>query len=292
MSEIEHLLPVQNELGEGPLWNVEEQTLYWIDFEGACYHTLHPQSGTHNTFKVGERISALAFCEGGRLLLALESGLYFHDPASGGKSFIGKPEPGRPEIRFNDAAIDRQGRLWIGMLGASFSNGLYRLDPDGSMHRMDTGFDISNGIAWSPDNRTLYFADSTPCKIYAYDFDIETGTIANRRVFVDSSGQPGVPDGLTVDSEGFVWSARWGGSCIERYDPAGRLERRITMPVHCPSSVTFGGPDLSELYVTSARVGVPAELRGRPSPDGDLFRIHTGFTGLPEPLFAGQFPIT
>jgi len=152
---------------------------------------------------------------------------------------------------------------------------------------METGIDISNGIGWSPDNKVMYYTDSTPQLIYAYDFDLATGSIANRRVFVDRSGQRGVPDGLTVDADGFVWSAVWGDRCIERYDPAGRLERRIDVPVLCPTSVAFGGENLDELYFTSALIEIPKEERYKYPLDGNLFCIKGLAKGIAEPKFEG-----
>ena len=145
-------------------------------------------------------------------------------------------------------------------MGDPFNNALYRLDADLSLRTMESGIDISNGIGWSPDNRVLYHTNSTPAIIYAYDFDLQSGEIANRRIFVDSSAETGVPDGLTVDSQGYIWSARWGGWRLDRYDPQGRLERSVRMPVEFPTSVIFGGADLDVLYVTSARVDVPTRI--------------------------------
>jgi sugar lactone lactonase YvrE len=152
---------------------------------------------------------------------------------------------------------------------------------------METGLTISNGIGWSPDNKTMYFTDSMPRTIYAYDFDPITGAIENRRSFIHTPDEPGVPDGLTVDSEGFIWSARWDGWKITRYDPDGKLEREIEVSAQRPTSCTFGGPDLDELYVTSASVGMDWMDRVKQPAAGNLFRIRVDVKGLPEPKFAG-----
>jgi L-arabinonolactonase len=286
MDEIHHLLAVQNELGEGPLWNPVDQSLYWVDLTATCYHRLHPASGLHEVVEVGDRIGALAFRSGGGLLLAAKHGFAFWDPVVSALQYIVDPEADKPNKRFNDGAVDRGGRFWAGTTGDFYNNHLYRLDPDLSVHRMESGIDISNGIGWSPDNKVMYTTDSSPALIYAYDFDFQSGVIANRRVFIDSSDCSGVPDGLTVDSQGFIWSARWGGWRIERYDPTGKLERSIAMPVEYPTSVMFGGPDLDLLYVTSARIDVPKAERPQRPLDGDLFCLQPGVTGLPEPFFS------
>ncbi len=197
------------------------------------------------------------------------------------------PEANKANTRFNDGAVDRMGRFWAGTLGDSYNNNLYRLDPDLSVHLMEKGVDISNGIGWSPDNRLMYFTDSSPKKIYVYDYDLATGEIENRRVFVDSADQPGVPDGMTVDADGYIWSARWGGWRINRYDPDGVLVGSIELPVEFPTSVMFAGSDLDRLYITSARVSIPQAMRAKRPLDGNLFVYEPGVRGIEEPFFAG-----
>ncbi|MEN4013886.1 MAG: SMP-30/gluconolactonase/LRE family protein [Chloroflexota bacterium] len=287
MVEVEVVLAARNELGEGPRWHNGEQAIYWVDIEAGCIHRLQPLGAAHQTAAAGEKVGALAFRRGGGLLLAGERGFAFFDPSSSVLNRIADPERDKPGTRFNDGAVDRAGRFWAGTLGDDYQNSLYRLDPDGSVRRMDTGFDISNGIGWSPDNRVMYFVDSTPGVLYAYDFDLTGGEIANRRVLVNRSQRPGVPDGLTVDAAGFIWIAVWGGGCLERYDPRGRLERVIPLPVRYPTSVTFGGADLDELYITSARYEIPRAQRAKHPLAGNLFRIRGIGKGIAEPMFAG-----
>jgi sugar lactone lactonase YvrE len=287
MDEVIHVLAVQDELGEGPIWNPVERQLYWVDIEKGCYHFYHPRSGEQGMVQVGEKVGVLAFREKGGMVMATQHGFSFWDPASRMLSRIADPEAEKTTSRFNDGAVDRRGRFWAGTLGDPYRNNLYRLDTDLSVHWMDGGVDVSNGIGWSPDNQVMYYTDSSPAKIYRYDFDLESGSIENKKVFIDSSDRPGVPDGLTVDAEGFLWSARWGGWCIERYDPEGKLERVVKMPVEYPTSVMFGGDDLDVLFITSARVEVPPEKRGQRPLDGDLFCLQPGVCGLPEPFFQG-----
>lgn len=287
MVEVEHVLSVQNALGEGPIWHIGEKALYWVDIESSCYYRYDPVTGTHQRIDVGVKVGTLAFRAAGGFVMATAKGYATWEPTTRSLQVIGNPEPDKPNSRFNDGAVDRRGRFWAGTLGDPYRNGLYRLDPDGKIHTMDTGIDISNGIGWSPDNKTMYFTDSTPRHIYAYDFDLESGNISNRRLFIDSSNRPGLPDGLTVDQEGFIWSARWDGSCVERYSPTGKLDRRISVPARHTTSVTFGGDDLRDLYITSARGELNDEEQGQPSMDGDLFRIRLDVGGFPEPMFAG-----
>lgn len=285
MDQAEHVLAVGNELGEGPIWSTEEQALYWVDITQHCFHRLYPATGEHEVFQVGLPVGALGLRASGGLVMATKNGFATWDWNA--LHFIAHPEEGKPNARFNDGAVDRQGRFWAGTLSEDPTSSLYRLDPDGSVHTMETGVTISNGIGWSPDNRTMYFTDSPEHVIYAYDFDPESGTIENRRPFAHTPDEQGVPDGLTVDREGFVWSARWGGWKITRYDPDGRVEREIRLPVQCPTSCTFGGPGLDELYVTSAQTALSEAEKEQQPLAGDLFRVKTDVSGMAEPKFLG-----
>ncbi|HSV86759.1 MAG TPA: SMP-30/gluconolactonase/LRE family protein [Levilinea sp.] len=287
MHEVELVLIVKDELGEGPLWHPGEQALYWTDIEGRRYHRLDPASGAHEVIPVGERVGALGFRQSGGLVLATDHGFALFDPVARALTHLDDPEAGKPQTRFNDGAVDRAGRFWAGTLGDPENNHLYRLDPNGAIHRMDSGIDISNGIGWSLDDRTMYYIDSTRFVIYAYDFDLPSGAIANRRVFVDRSAKTGVPDGLIVDAEDFIWTAIWGGYCLERYDPAGKLERSISLPVEFPTSMAFGGPTLEDLYITSAQEAIPLPDRPNFPLAGNLFCIRRAGRGLAEPMFAG-----
>jgi sugar lactone lactonase YvrE len=183
MSEVEHLLAVQNSLGEGPLWHPKEQTLYWVDIDKHCFHRLIPQTDQHETFAVGLPIGVLAFRSRGGLVMATRDGFAFWDFDKQTLEFIADPEADKPEARFNDGAVDRQGRFWAGTMSDDFTNSLYRLDPDGSVRKMESGIGVSNGTGWSPDDKIMYFTDSPKRIIYAYDFDPATGAIENRRTF-------------------------------------------------------------------------------------------------------------
>lgn len=279
MTTVEHLLAVQNKLGEGPLWHPDERRFYWVDIDNHCFHRYDPTGDDVETFTVGLPVGTLAFREQGGLILATRDGFAFWDEASGRLDFIVDPEADKPDCRFNDGAVDPGGRFWAGTMGRENTSKLYRLDPDRSLHVMETGIHTSNGLGWSPDRRTMYYVDTPTQLIWAYDYDLDSGAISNRRTLVDTQDEPGYPDGLTVDSEGFIWSARWDGWRISRYDPAGRRERIVELPVQRPTSCTFGGPDLSQLYITSAAADQAQA--------GDIFRLQTEVTGMPEPTFKG-----
>ena len=211
MVDVERVLPAANKLGEGPLWNQGEGALYWVDIEGHCFHRYFPETESRETFQIGQAVGCLAFRASGGLVLALRDGLGFWDFDSQIFHLVKNPEEGRQNARFNDGRVDRKGRFWVGTLGEDTGSSLYRLDPDGAIHTMETGITISNGIGWSPDGQTMYYTDSSLRVIYAYDFDPASGLIKNRRPFVQVPEGEGFPDGLCVDSEGFVWSAHWDG---------------------------------------------------------------------------------
>jgi sugar lactone lactonase YvrE len=215
------------------------------------------------------------------------------DEQSAALTFLPEPEGEHPETRFNDGSVDPAGRFWAGtMLEGSEGwkeapGNLYRLDRDRTFTCMNRGFAISNGIGWSPDGKTMYLTDSPRQVIYAYDYDLLTGDIEHRRPFIQTPGEASVPDGLTIDGEGCIWSARWGGWRIIRYDPQGKQERAIALPVQYPTSCTFGGSALDELYITSASNKLNAQKRLEQPFAGDLFRIKPGVKGLEHPRFLG-----
>jgi sugar lactone lactonase YvrE len=299
MSTVEDVLACQCKLGEGPVWSAAEQALYWVDIENHRFSRLYPASGKYEVFDVGLPVAVLALRASGGLVMATKEGFAFWhwQPPQGlqqGLQFIANanPEAHKPHNRFNDGEIDCRGRFWAGTMCEGYADcagsaSLYRLDPDYSVSVMETGLTISNGIGWSPDNTLMYLTDSPDKVIYVYDFDADSGTIANRRPFVSTPDEAGVPDGLAVDSEGYVWTARWGGWKITRYDPDGKVERVIDMPVECPTSCAFGGPNLDELYVTSAWTALSEQKRAQQPQAGDLFRVQVGIKGLEQYMFAG-----
>ena len=288
MADAVNVLSSQNVVGEGPLWNEDEGALYWVDINGKTINRLYTSSGRHDVFHVDVQVSVVAFRESGGLIAAASNGFSFWDPKTNRLEFIADPEEDKPEARFNDGKVDRRGRFWAGTMtfeGATSS--LYCIGADKVVHKMETGITISNGLGWSPDNKIMYFADSLKYVIYAYDFDIETGAIANRRDYVKVTEDYGIPDGLTVDSEGYVWCAYYAGWKVTRFDPSGNIDMEIHVPVSQPTSCIFGGANYDKLYVTSANNGLDAAAMKEQPQAGDLFVIDTGIKGLPEPKFVG-----
>ncbi len=290
MAEVRLIVDVRNRLGEVPVWDVAEQALYWVDIEGRRLQRLEHASGAVTHWDLPERIGSFALRRGGGLVCALESGLAFFDPATGAIEWIARPEAMIGRNRFNDGKCDRAGRFWAGTMDDRMSEhtgSLFRLDPDRSVHRMDGAIGIANSLAWSPDDRRFYFADTMDGTIYVYDFDLAAGTIANRRVFVTTHDQPGNPDGSTIDAEGCLWNAQWDGWRLVRYAPDGGIDRVVPLPVQKPTSCMFGGPDLATLYVTSAIWDLtPDALTAQPWAGG-LLAVDVCVRGLPEPRFAG-----
>ncbi|MCH2540254.1 MAG: SMP-30/gluconolactonase/LRE family protein, partial [Anaerolineales bacterium] len=267
------------------------QTIYWVDIPNHLIYRYALENENLEVFDVGLPVGALGLRESGGIVAATKRGFAFWDFLSEDLVFLVDPEEDKPETRFNDAAVDRCGRFWAGTMSDSDPHGshgsLYRLDPDGSVARMDTGFTVSNGIGWSPDDKIMYFTDTMRSVIYAYDFDIAAGTLENRRSFVTVPDGEGFPDGLTVDSEGFVWSAIALGYKINRYDPDGILEREIQVPTAFVSSCTFGGPGMDDLYITTGWEPLNDDEKVSQPFAGDLFKVSTGIKGLEEPKFSG-----
>jgi sugar lactone lactonase YvrE len=239
---------------------------------------------------MAEDIGCLALRQRGGAIIALRSGFAYIDFCTGEVRKLASPILEEPNMRFNDGRCDRRGRFWAGTLHERRHLGtaaLYRLDPDGRCSQIIGGVTVSNGIAWSPDNLTMYFADSWMRTIFSFDFDLDSGTPHNRRIFAELPHGSGVPDGATVDSEGFLWSANFDGGCVTRYAPDGSVDRVIRMPVQRPTSCAFGGDDLSVLYVTSASLNLTDKQRIAAPLAGSLFAVDAGIKGLPEPRFAG-----
>jgi sugar lactone lactonase YvrE len=286
--EIECALAVKNQLGEGPLWHHQEQALYWVDI-GACQvHRFSTTTGQHAVFTFDLPVTALGMKQSGGFVVATRDGFATWSPPDPKLTFITDPEANRPGARFNDGAVDPVGHFWAGTMKAGeATSSLYRFDPDEGVQQMLSGLTISNGIGWSPDCRKMYVTDSLIHTIYAFDFEPSTGTIDNQRVFAHTPHEPGVPDGLAVDSEGFVWSVRCRGWKITRYAPTGKTDLEISLPVECPTSCAFGGNDLDELYITTSRSLVASEQLDKQPLAGTLLRIPIGIRGQKPSVFLG-----
>ena len=278
-------------LGESPLWDYRENRLLWIDCLQKKIHALYPQTGQKKSWTMPDLIGSIALRAKGGLIAALAGGFHFVDLESGEATLITDPEPGTTDTRLNDGKCDRQGRFWCGSMNLNFGDctaSLYRLDPDLSCHKMDGGFTVSNGLAWSPDGRIMYFSDSRVEKYYRYDFDPATGAIGNKRPFADPKELSGRIDGATVDREGNYWCALFDGNAVACLDPEGRLIRHIELPVRYPTMCNFGGENLDVLYVTSGTFLMKGQEPKGDSQEGGLFSVTgLGVSGIPEAEFEG-----
>ena len=286
-------------LGEGPLWDPAVGVLYWVNIEGPTIWSYEPKTQKTRTWTMPKDVSAVFPRKDGGGVVTLADGFYFFDFESGEVELIAPVEQDQPRTRMNDSKVDRRGRLISGGEDHSEESALaclWRLDPDLSVHLLEEGIICNNGPCFSPDDKTFYRADSFKQTIYAYDYDIETGAISNKRPFVSTANDPGLADGSTVDEEGYLWNAQIITGKVIRYAPDGTVDRAIEMPVRNITSVMFGGDNLDVLFVTSmSRIDHPgggAEVfvkEDKPQPlAGGLFTVTgLGVRGLPETPFGG-----
>jgi sugar lactone lactonase YvrE len=292
INEPKQLFPSQNRLGETPIWEPEEKAIYWVDWGGLPSCRYEPDTGVFKAYPALVPVTSLARRASGGWVAIAQNGIYGWEPKTNQYNLIyGLSQPARPEIIYNDSAVDLKGRLLVGTVNMEdpfAPEGLLcRLDPDGSFHEIDAGYATANGIGFSLDSRTIYVADQRKWEIIALDYDPVKGTASNRRIFARISKDEGQPDGLIVDAEGFIWNAHQGGWKLTRYDPDGKIERQIRFPVQNVISMAFGGTDLDMLYVTTSSWGFEEEDRKNQPWAGDLFCVQTGVKGLKEPAFAG-----
>jgi L-arabinonolactonase len=290
MLRMELLIDLRAELGEGPLWDEREQRIYWIDSLGALVHSCDAAGGGWRQWPVPGHIGSLALCETGGAVVALQDGFYRLDFATGLSKKIGDPDPGKPRIRLNDGKVDRQGRFIAGYMDYEERDpicGLFRLDADLTIHKLADGIICSNGPCWSPDGKLFYFADTGTREIFVYDYDLATGNVSNRRLFAcfAALNLKGLPDGATVDADGFIWSVSVYEGKLVRFAPDGAIDQVIGLPVESTTSVAFGGANLDVAYVTSmARTVKGVAPRERAA--GGLFAIHgLGVRGIAEARF-------
>jgi sugar lactone lactonase YvrE len=271
-------------LAEGPLWHPTEQALYWIDITEKQLHRLDPKTQQHKSWEMPALIGAIALHHDGGLIAGLGDNIVKIDLPSATIMPLVDVIQGDTDLRLNDGRCDARGRFWVGVAHATKDNprgGLFRYDPDGTLHQMESNITISNGLGWSPDNRVFYYTDSLRHCIYRYDFDLETGTINNRHVFATVANDR-EPDGLTVDSEGYIWSAQWNGAQLIRFTPNGEVDQTITLPTPRVTSCGFGGNDMNTLFITTCSRNV-GESEALAAPAGSLFAITLSVGGSAEP---------
>ncbi|PYT82269.1 MAG: gluconolaconase [Acidobacteria bacterium] len=293
MTVVRLLEDSHNIVGESPLWHPEEGSVYWTDINGFRIQRHILASGEKASWFFGEPVCAMSLTTDPKcLLVALGSKVILWRPSADERTVFACPEPNWPRNRLNDGATDPNGVFWVGSMGNNVapdggvlemsgnSGSLYRVAPDGQVSIWDSGFGITNTLAWSPDRKTFYCGCSVRNIIYAYDYDWSDSSIGNRRPFV-ADVTPGLPDGSAMDDQGFLWNCRFHGSCILRFSPAGRLDKVVEMPVSNITNCVFGGPRLDRLFVTTASLFAKGDERYA----GGVFEVMVGVRGLPPERF-------
>ena len=282
MPQPELIVDIECQLGENPLWHPMEKRLYWTDIINGVLYRYDPQSGRHEECYRGESVGGFTIQADGALLLFMAQGVIARWQ-EGKIEVLIEGIPAEREGRFNDVIADPAGRVFCGTVAQEVGvrpGRLYRLDTDGSLHVLLEGIDISNGLAFSRDRKHLFYTDSGKRQIYRFDYEQASGALTNQRVWLETPAGAGVPDGMTVDAQDHIWSARWDDSALYRYTPEGIEELRIEFPARKVSSVTFGGPELSDIYVTTALEHGSRAEEGAVA--GGLFKINLGIRGAPE----------
>lgn len=273
-------------LGEGPVWDTKTNTLCWVDILNGDIHELDPKTASFKTTSVNQFVGTVVLCTDGNYLAALRDGLAIINRQTGAINLLTHPEQHLPGNRFNDGKCDSQGRFWIGSMSldeVSDSGSLYMLDAEINISQKETNITISNGMAWSLGDDVLYYIDTPTLAVVAYDINKATGAISNKRTAITIEEQEGYPDGMTIDSEGMLWIAHWGGWQVTRWDPVkGKQLFSLPLPVANVTSCTFGGEGLSDLYITTAKKDLSDdELRQQPLAGNLFVWKDCGFTGLP-----------
>lgn len=290
---IRSVYPEAMQVGECPLWHGAQACLYWVDIDGFAVHRLHPGSGAHTSWRMPAEPSALAIHAGGGLVVALRSGFFRLDTGDGSLSAIAPAPYDTGTTRFNDGRVDAAGRFWVGTLYEPRDRQaaqMYCLERGKVRLAWSGGMTVSNGLGFSPDQRTLYHADTTTHRIDRYDFDLASGAVSHPQRFQQFSSDKtqdygGRPDGAAVDSEGAYWCAMFEGGRLLRFAPGGELLREVTLPLRCPTMVAFGGADLRTLYITSASHKRAPEERARYPLSGQVLALRVDVPGRPEPAY-------
>jgi sugar lactone lactonase YvrE len=285
-------------IGEGPVWDHRDNVLWWLDIFRHELHAFDPSTGLDRITDLGAQIGAIVLRESGGLVLAAPEGFIGLDPATGARSLIASVDHDPAAMRLNDGKCDRAGRFWAGSIShnpvdpeavsaVAGTATLYRLDPNGDVVEVLDGVTVSNGMGWSPSDDTFYYVDTMTLRVDAFDYDLDSGAISNRRPLVTLSPNEGHPDGMCVDEDGCIWLALSGAGQIRRITPAGAVDRTVRLPLSRVTSCAFGGPTLDELYITS-HSALMSDLDREAEPNaGALLRCVPGVRGLPSNPFAG-----
>ena len=292
-NNMELVIDSKSGLGEGAFWNYKTGELLWIDISGKVLNIYNPKTGFNKEMFTGQLIGTVVPEESGLMLVALQNGIYQLDPQTGTKKLIVNPEDSIPANRFNDGKCDPAGRFWAGTMDIDLKLGLgalYRLDPDSTIHTMINNVSISNGIVWSHDFSKMYYIDSPTQKVMVYDYDNETGEIASPKVAIEIPAETGLPDGMTIDADGNLWVALYGGAAVGCWNSeTGELIRKIEVPAKNVTSCAFGDGDLGTLYITTARQETSDEELEKYPNAGGVFKTRPGVKGVESFFFNGKF---
>ena len=284
------VLDARATVGEGPVWDAGRGVLWWVDILAGLVHSFDPTSGSDQTIPVGPTVGSVAVCANGNLLVAAQCEVAILEPETRRWEPIAKFAADVPMRRSNDGKCDPVGRFWLGRMAVDATEGngsLLRIEKDATTTTVISGLTIPNGLAWSLDRQRMYFVDSPQGMIMEYRYDAETGEIGSGCCLIRFPDKGALPDGMTIDAEGSLWVAMWGGSCVQRVSPDGRIADRIDLPVSQVSSCTFGGDDLTDLYITTAREDFkPADADREPTAGG-LYLVRPGVRGTPAVPFSG-----
>lgn len=276
-------------LGEGPLWDAENKHLWWINIFAGELYRFDPASGSNEKYEMGQQIGTVVLQESGGVAVALENGFYSFNPDSQELHPIVDPEPNKPGNRFNDGKCDPAGRFWAGTMEKveeQATGSLYSLEGNGEWTCRETNISISNGITWTSDQKTMYFIDSPTRQVDAYDYDVATGQISNRRTAIQIPEGLGYPDGMSIDADDNLWVAMWSGWCVAKFDPrTGQLLQKVDLPVANVTACAFTGENLDELLITTARKGNTDEELEKQPHAGSLFHAKVDVTGTTIPKF-------
>lgn len=286
----ERVVDCRNQHGEGIFWNPADGLVWWTDIEGRALWSFDPASGTSEQIPMRDRVCCFAPRKSGGLIVAFSDRVVFLDPTRGAEELIHVFEADNPETRLNDGRTDRAGRFVLGGMNegsGAASSSVISIGPDLTVQTLIEGVACANSTCFSPDGATMYFADTPDREIVAFDYDQTDGTISNRRVHADFSGEPGLPDGSCVDAEGGVWNAEWEGRRVVRVAPDGTIDQVIEVPVWKPTCCAFGGPDLDTLYITTSRLMSSEQVLEKEPDSGGLFAAKPGICGVIDTPFNG-----
>ncbi|MDQ3393779.1 MAG: SMP-30/gluconolactonase/LRE family protein [Bacteroidota bacterium] len=290
-SNLNLVLDAQAILGEGSFWNYRTQTLWWVDIEGKQLHVFDPKNKENRSYDLGSRVGTVVPSEKGGAVVALQNGIHHLNLESGSLQLLCNPIKKIPNIRFNDGKCDPAGRFWVGTMKLDESEkeaSLYKIDLEGKVTEVLSAVTISNGIIWARDKKTMYYTDTPTQNVVAYDFDNAKGTLSNERVVVEIPENLGSPDGMTIDAEGMIWVALFGGYAVVRWNPEnGKLLQKIDIPAPNVTSCAFGGSKLDTLYITTGREGLDDDQLKEFPNSGGLFSVKPGVNGVPLDFFKG-----